>query len=190
MPIYEYRCEQCTLEFKMLVMRRDEPVQCPQCRAEHLQRLISIHAVGGLPTLQKVRRIFYDRVYANRWPEPFFEGHGQETIENRQIRFMEQKTGGLVQYTGKALELAHHRIYITKKLLEVRQALLKEALEETGIPGQRGKRWLTSLLQNSGWMSGTPTLRPFSGLNELHGDSMERNSSSEMGRSGEADHRS
>ncbi len=48
----------------------------------------------------------------------------------------------------------------------------------------------SSLLQNSGWMSGNPTLRAFLGLNELHGGSMERNSSSKMGQSGEADRRS
>jgi len=47
-----------------------------------------------------------------------------------------------------------------------------------------------SLLQNSGWMSGNPTLSLFSGWNELHGGSMERNSSLEMGRSGDADRRS
>ncbi len=47
-----------------------------------------------------------------------------------------------------------------------------------------------SLLQNSGWMSGNPTLSPFSGWNEVHGGPMERNSSLEMGQSGEADRRS
>jgi len=47
MPIYEYRCEQCTHEFEMLVMRRDEAVQCPQCHGEHLQKLMSAHAVGS-----------------------------------------------------------------------------------------------------------------------------------------------
>jgi len=52
------------------------------------------------------------------------------------------------------------------------------------------KTKLESLLQNSGWMSGNPTLSPFSGWNALHGGSMERNSSPEMGQSGEADRRS
>ncbi len=33
MPIYEYRCEQCTHEFEILVVRHDETVQCPQCHA-------------------------------------------------------------------------------------------------------------------------------------------------------------
>ncbi len=58
----------------------------------------------------------------------------------------------------------------------------------------------TSQLQNSGWMSGlsvrehtqtgNPTLNLFSGWNELHGGSMERNSNSEMGQSEVADRRS
>jgi len=100
-------------------------------------------AVGGLPTLQKVHRIFYDKVYVHPWLEPFFEEHSQEAIENRQTQFMGQKMGGPVKYTGKALELAHRRMYITKELLEVRQALLKEALEEAGVPEKLGARWLT-----------------------------------------------
>jgi len=47
-----------------------------------------------------------------------------------------------------------------------------------------------SHLQKSGWMSGNPTSSPFSRWNEVYGGSMERNSSSEIGRSGEADRRS
>ncbi|MDQ6958396.1 MAG: group 1 truncated hemoglobin [Mariprofundaceae bacterium] len=94
-------------------------------------------AVGGLSTLQKVHRTFYDKVYAHPWLGPFFEGHNQEAIENRQTQFMGQKMGGPTAYTGKTLELAHRRMYITKELLEVRQVLLKEALEEVGA------RWLT-----------------------------------------------
>ncbi len=47
-----------------------------------------------------------------------------------------------------------------------------------------------SLLQNSGWMSGNPTLSPFSGWNEVHGGSMERNFSMKTGQNGEADRRS
>jgi len=100
-------------------------------------------AVGGLSTLQKVHKSFYDKVYSHPWLGPFFEGHHQEAIENRQTRFMGQKMGGPVRYPGKALNLAHRRMYITKELLEVRQSLLKEALEETGVPEQLGKRWLT-----------------------------------------------
>ncbi|MDQ6960153.1 MAG: group 1 truncated hemoglobin [Mariprofundaceae bacterium] len=98
-------------------------------------------AVGGLPTLQKVHKIFYDKVYAHPWLKSFFEGHSQEAIENRQTQFMGEKMGGH-KYTGRALDLAHRRMYITKELLEVRQALLGEALEDAGVPQKLGKQWL------------------------------------------------
>jgi len=39
-------------------------------------------------------------------------------------------------------------------------------------------------------MIGNPTLSPFSGWDEMHGGSMDRNSSSEMSQGGEADCRS
>jgi len=99
-------------------------------------------AVGGLPTLQQAHRTFYDKLYAHPWIRRFFEGHSQEAIENRQTQFIGQKMGGSVKYTGKALNLAHRRMYISQELLEVRQALLKEALVETGVPEPLCKRWL------------------------------------------------
>jgi len=99
-------------------------------------------AVGGLPTLQKVHRIFYDRIYAHPMLGQFFEGHAQEAIENRQTQFMGQKMGGSIKYTGKELELAHRRMFISRELLEVRQALLREALEEVNLPERLRSRWL------------------------------------------------
>jgi len=39
-------------------------------------------------------------------------------------------------------------------------------------------------------MSGNPTLSPFSGWNEMHGGSMDRNPNPKMGQRGEADRRS
>lgn len=46
MPIYEYACESCQSRFETLVMRSDEPVQCPDCHGTRLTKLISAHAVG------------------------------------------------------------------------------------------------------------------------------------------------
>jgi len=47
-----------------------------------------------------------------------------------------------------------------------------------------------SLLQHFEWMSGNPTSRSFSGWNEVHGGSMDRDSILKTGRSGEAYRRS
>ena len=47
MPIYEYRCDDCSHEFETLVRRASEAVQCPACGSEQLVKLISAHAIGS-----------------------------------------------------------------------------------------------------------------------------------------------
>jgi truncated hemoglobin YjbI len=51
-------------------------------------------AVGSLPTLKKVHKIFYDKVYIHSWIGQFFIGHNQDVTENRQTSFMADKMGG------------------------------------------------------------------------------------------------
>lgn len=55
MPLYEYSCRQCDHQFEELVFGA-EPVSCPKCRSEKLERLISVPGrprvegdSGGLP---------------------------------------------------------------------------------------------------------------------------------------------
>ncbi|HXH71747.1 MAG TPA: group 1 truncated hemoglobin [Mariprofundaceae bacterium] len=99
-------------------------------------------AVGGLPTLEKVHRIFYDKIYAHPWIGQFFKGHDQRAIELRQTQFMGEKFGGPVKYPGMELELAHRRMYITPELFSLRQKLLRESLEEAGVAPELVGRWL------------------------------------------------
>ena len=46
MPIYEYRCVNCGVEFHRLIMKREEEVRlsCPECGGSCLKRLISLVA--------------------------------------------------------------------------------------------------------------------------------------------------
>ena len=99
-------------------------------------------AVGGLPTLQKVHKIFYDKIYAHDWLKVFFTGHNQEAIENRQTAFMAQKMGGPVKYMGRELKVAHRHMYITRELFDIRQAILKESLQEASVAEDLTARWL------------------------------------------------
>jgi hemoglobin len=99
-------------------------------------------AVGGLPTLQRVHKIFYDKVYAHPWLGQFFVGHDQQSIENRQTTFMAEKMGGAIEYMGKDLKLAHEAMYITEELFLVRRALLQESLKECGLDQESCERWL------------------------------------------------
>ncbi|MCJ7594261.1 MAG: zinc ribbon domain-containing protein [Desulfobacterales bacterium] len=43
MPIYEYRCRSCELEFQRLIMNKgeEEDLLCPKCGARKIHRLIS-----------------------------------------------------------------------------------------------------------------------------------------------------
>lgn len=99
-------------------------------------------AVGGLPTLQRVHKIFYDKVYAHPWLGKFFEGHGQEFIEQRQTAFMAEKMGGPAEYRGHPLDMAHRGMFITAELFELRAELLREALQEAGVRADLATRWL------------------------------------------------
>lgn len=99
-------------------------------------------AIGGLPTLKRAHKIFYDKVYAHDWLKQFFAGHSQEAIENRQTAFMAEKMGGPVEYWGKEIKYTHEAMYITQELFEVRHALLAESLTEAGVPADLCERWL------------------------------------------------
>jgi hemoglobin len=99
-------------------------------------------AIGGLPTLRKVHKIFYDKIYAHDWLTLFFAGHDQQSIENRQTKFMAEKMGGPVEYYGKQPLMAHRHMYITRELFDLRHELLKASLREAGIADDLARRWL------------------------------------------------
>ena len=99
-------------------------------------------AIGGITTLQKAHKIFYDKIYAHPWLKQFFVGHDQEAIENRQTTFIGKKMGGPIEYKGKDLKMAHRQMYITQELFDIRQALLKESLKELEVPDDLAARWL------------------------------------------------
>jgi putative FmdB family regulatory protein len=44
MPIFEYRCQSCGHEFETLVLKGSVP-SCPACKAESLERMLSVPAV-------------------------------------------------------------------------------------------------------------------------------------------------
>lgn len=43
MPLYDYSCRQCEHTFEALVFH-DEKVECPQCHAAKVERLLSLPA--------------------------------------------------------------------------------------------------------------------------------------------------
>lgn len=72
----------------------------------------------------------------------FFEGHNQASIEARQTQFMAEKMGGDTPYSGKDMRMAHRQMYITPELFELRHQLLRQAIQEAGVPHDLARRWL------------------------------------------------
>lgn len=101
-----------------------------------------LEEVGGVETLEKVHKIFYDKIYVHPWLKQYFEGHNQEAIEGRQTSFMAEKMGGPKDYMGKPLAMAHRQMYITEELFQVRKALLRDSLQECGLSEELIERWL------------------------------------------------
>jgi putative FmdB family regulatory protein len=46
MPIHEYVCDDCGLDFEQLV-RHDQPPHCPRCASQALSRKLSVFATAG-----------------------------------------------------------------------------------------------------------------------------------------------
>lgn len=46
MPLFEYVCKECLHHFESLVQGRTTP-QCPRCRTQNIEKLLSAFAVGG-----------------------------------------------------------------------------------------------------------------------------------------------
>ena len=47
MPLYEYRCRSCQTQFETLILRASQPIVCPSCSSESVERLISMFAVSS-----------------------------------------------------------------------------------------------------------------------------------------------
>lgn len=52
MPLYEYRCEKCKVEFELLVRESDVP-SCPQCASAKIEKLLSVSASPNMNAGQR-----------------------------------------------------------------------------------------------------------------------------------------
>ncbi|RKX68756.1 zinc ribbon domain-containing protein [candidate division WOR-3 bacterium] len=47
MPIYEFRCSRCTKRFECLVLSPSEPIRCPECGSDKVEKLFSTFGLKG-----------------------------------------------------------------------------------------------------------------------------------------------
>jgi hemoglobin len=98
--------------------------------------------LGGRETLQRVHRIFYDKIYADAWIGQFFKHVDQKVIENQQTDFMAQAMGGPKEYFGAFPIPAHQHMNIGNELFELRHGMLRDSLSEAGVPADLAEKWL------------------------------------------------
>ena len=98
--------------------------------------------LGGRPTLDRVHKIFYEKLYAHSWIGKYFEGINRELITNQQSDFMGMLFGGPKIFSGRMPIDAHMHMMITAELFEVRHGLLRESLAESKINEPEFSEWL------------------------------------------------
>ncbi len=98
--------------------------------------------LGGRPTLDRVHKIFYEKLYAHSWIGKYFEGINRELITNQQSDFMGMLFGGPKIFSGRMPIDAHMHMMITEELFQVRHGLLRESLVEAKINEPEFSDWL------------------------------------------------
>jgi truncated hemoglobin YjbI len=99
-------------------------------------------AVGGKPTLEKVHKIFYDKIYKHPWIGQYFKDVPQKIIETQQTDFMSDLMGGPSKYCGKLPVAAHKHMFIEEELFQLRSQLLRESLQEAQLSTECIEAWL------------------------------------------------
>jgi truncated hemoglobin YjbI len=98
--------------------------------------------LGGHKILRDVSKVFYDKVYEDKWIGKFFQHVEQDKIEEQQVDFMAQNLGGPKNYCGRLPKPTHQNMMISEELFELRQKYLVEALNEVGASEELKERWL------------------------------------------------
>lgn len=101
-----------------------------------------LREIGGRPVLEKVHKLFYDKLYEHPWLKIFFLHIDQKVIENQQTDFMVSNMGGGKIYSGGMPRNVHRHMYINEELFDLRTEILKESILACGVPGALAERWI------------------------------------------------
>ena len=100
------------------------------------------YELGGMPALEKVHTIFYDKLLSHPWLKEFFKGVPRPHLESQQSEFMSGLFGGSKIYGGRPPHSAHIHMFITEEVFLIRHELLALSLTEANIRPDLKERWL------------------------------------------------
>lgn len=98
--------------------------------------------LGGKPCLDRVHKIFYDKLMIHPWLAGFFKDNEQWHLEVQQTDFMMRLFGGPNIYKGRMPKYAHQHMFVTEEMFMERHAVLEQSLVEAGVAAELRERWL------------------------------------------------
>ncbi len=98
--------------------------------------------LGGMPCLDRVHVVFYDKLLKHPWLKGFFADKQRHDLESQQSSFMSRLFGGPNMYSGRLPKGAHTHMFITEEIFMARHEILDQTLSEMGIRPDLKQRWL------------------------------------------------
>lgn len=98
--------------------------------------------LGGEPALRAIVNRFIDRVFGDLMIGFFFARADRQRIKDREYEFAAAHLGAPVLYTGRPLPAAHAPHPIRGGHFMRRLQLLRETLNEFGVPQEIATRWV------------------------------------------------
>lgn len=98
--------------------------------------------LGGEEKLRQIIDIFIDRVFADPMIGFFFRNANKRRLKEMEYQLTAEFLGANVTYQGKALDQAHSKHPIMGGQFMRRMQILRETLEESGVPVEVRAEWL------------------------------------------------
>jgi hemoglobin len=99
-------------------------------------------AIGGEAQVRGVLQTLYDRLFEDPIVGFLFEGKDKAHIVEQQVAFTCRFLGGPQSYAGKPLPEAHASLPLLAGHFDRRHWVLKQVLEEQGLPEEVRSTWL------------------------------------------------
>jgi hemoglobin len=98
--------------------------------------------LGGEPVLRPIIDRFVDRIFDDVMIGFFFRNARRERIKQMEYEFAAQHLGAPIAYSGRPIDEAHRAHPIMGGQFARRLTILKQTLEEAGVPEHVKAHWL------------------------------------------------
>lgn len=98
--------------------------------------------LGGEPVLRSIIDRFVDRIFDDVMIGFLFRNARRERVKEKEFEFAARHLGADVAYTGRPIDEAHRAHRIMGGQFARRLTLLKQTLEERGVPEHVQAHWL------------------------------------------------